>query len=176
MRGVNLRIDTSFGIPELDYKNSSIHQIKTHNKLLENLDIWIKKRYIQKIQEARWSSHDIHKFGFQDDLALTDNLLSHSHMYLTDEYGPDQSYLGGKRGENNSIEIYLNILRTMWKDYTPPQNIVNRRKIKKGINKTKNILIKMAFHRLKKNYKIRIGPLTPIGIKGLKVFISSITN
>ena len=152
MRGVNLRIDTSFGIPELDYKNSSIHQIKTHNKLLENLDIWIKKRYIQKIQEARWSNHFDHKFRFQDDIVLTDNLLSHSHMYLTDQYGPDQSYLGGKRGENNSIEIYTNILKAMWNDYIPRDLLYKRLIIKKVFNKQYKIIIKDIFNRFTKFY------------------------
>ena len=173
MRDINLRIDTNFGIPEFDYTNSSIHQINTHNKLIENLDNQIRKRFRLKISEAKYY---FEKYGYNtntniNDGYLTENLVYNSYLYLTDQYGPDQSYFGN-RGEFNSIEIYLNILKTMWNDYIPPKKIVNRRKVKKGINKTINILIKIAFYRLKKKNKIKIGPSKPIGLKGFKIFIT----
>ena len=168
MRGKHLIIDTNFGIPELDYTNSSIYQIKTHNKLLENLDKQIKKRYLIKINEARIEYKTPHN---NNNGYLTDNLLCYSHMHLSDELGPDQSYFG-PRGEHNSVEIYLKILRAMWNDYIPGNSVLNRRKLKKGLNKTRKILIKSLFNRWKKTDKIS----RSIAIKGLKIFARSITN
>jgi len=150
MRNLKLRIDTSFGLSELDYINSSIHEIKIHNNLLNNLESEIKKMFCKKISEARRETNDESNICYRNDEILTGDLLYYSHMNLTDELGPDQSYLG-IRGEYNSIEIYLNILKTMWKDYTPPDNIVNRRKVKRGINKTLIILFKIAFNKWKYN-------------------------
>ena len=86
-------------------------------------------------------------------------------MYLSDEFGPDQSYLGGKRGENNSIEIYSNILKAMWNDYIPRDILYKRLIIKKVFNKQYRKVIKEMFNRWKDNSSI-IKVNTPIGIKG----------
>ncbi len=173
MKSIDLWIDTNFGLSNFDYINSSVYEINTHNKLISNLDNEIKKRFYQKVKESRmnpittWSERN-------NDGLLTEDILSRTHMYLSDELGPDQSYLGGKRGENNSIEIYSKILKAMWNDYIPRDVLYKRLIIKKVFNKQYKKVIKEIFNRWKDNSnKININ--TTIG-KGIRVFISSIIN
>lgn len=146
MKSIDLWIDTNFGLSNFDYINSSVYEINTHNKLISNLDNEIKKRFYQKVKESRinpittWSERN-------NDGLLTEDILSRTHMQLSDEFGPDQSYLGGKRGENNSIEIYSKILKAMWNDYIPRDVLYKRLILKKVFNKQYKKIIKEMFNK-----------------------------
>lgn len=176
----NLQIDTSCGLPPFVNDELIATGNETSKWWLKNIETQIKQLYISKIKE---SIKSYKAFTVKQDVSvslLTENLTIESHRYISDELGPDQSYLGKDgRGEYNSIEIYLNILKAMWNDYIPPKVLHKRMIIKRGLNKQHTILLKSWLHRWKMNSKIIIGPTTPLGFKGFKgfkAFVNIITN
>ena len=50
MPKVNLKIDTNFGLSEIDIINTNNLELKTRIKLLDNIDNHIKKRYQARIK------------------------------------------------------------------------------------------------------------------------------
>ena len=143
-----LNIDTSFGLVEFDYINSSSLELYKRRQLEERISYDIERRYNSKI------SASLLDFGKVRHYKFNDNLLTREVGYCVCEYdGPDQSSYSIK-GEHNSILIYMAILKTMWNDVKTYDEIKRVMRLRKIIRKNMMESKKEGFMKIKYNNRL----------------------
>jgi len=118
----NLYIDTTLGLGYLDYLDVSdeVKKIVESSKMVE-----IEECYLLKIMLAKKGygdySHNRKDYEYRDTYILCD--------YIRNYTGPDQSDYS-LLGEENAINIYLIIVKSMWNDIIDPNKIRRNIRIK----------------------------------------------
>jgi hypothetical protein len=130
-----LNIDTSFGLVEFDYINSTPQELYKRKLLEERVSYDIERRYNSKVSASLLDFGKLRHYKFNEEL-----LTCEVGYCVCDYDGPDQSSYSIK-GEHNSILIYMAILKTMWNDvktYAEVKRVIRLRKIiRKNIKDTK---------------------------------------
>ena len=140
----DLYVDTNFGLGDFDYINCKDHELSKR--------LFYEKRVERDIDINYSSKIKLSLYGFSSiNQRFNEHLLTNEVGALVLECsGPDQSYYS-ELGEYNSIEIYISILRAMWRDFKSHNEIKRvirlRRLIRNNIRKDK----KCAFLKLKFN-------------------------
>lgn len=131
-----LYIDTTLGLSYLDYLNVSdeVKRIVESSKTNE-----IEEYYLLKIMLAKKSygdySHNRKVYDYRDTCILSE--------YIRNYTGPDQSDYS-LLGEENAINIYSIIVKSMWNDIIDPNKIRRNIRIKHLIRyklKTKKSMV-----------------------------------
>lgn len=132
----NLYIDTTLGLGYLDYLNVSdeVKRIVESSKMSE-----IEQCYLLKIMLAKKGygdySHNRKVYDYRDTYILNE--------YIRNYTGPDQSEYS-LLGEENAINIYSIIVKSMWNDIIDPNKIRRNIRIKHLIRyklKTKKSMV-----------------------------------
>ena len=143
-----LNIDTSFGLVEFDYINSSSLELYKRRQLEERISYDIERRYNSKI------SASLLELGKHRHYKFNDHLLTCEVGYCVCNYdGPDQSSYSIK-GEHNSILIYMAILKTMWNDVKTYDEIKRVMRLRKIIRKNMMGSKKEGFMKIKYNNRL----------------------
>ena len=143
-----LNIDTSFGLVEFDYINSSSLELYKRRQLEERVSYDIERRYNSKI------SASLLDFGKLRHTKFNEELLTREVGCCVCNYdGPDQSSYSIK-GEHNSILIYMAILKTMWNDVKTYDEIKRVMRLRKIIRKNMMESKKEGFMKIKYNNRL----------------------
>ena len=124
-----LNIDTSFGLVEFDYINSSSLELYKRKLLEERISYDIERRYNSKISASLLDFGKLRHYKFNEEL-----LTREVGCCVWNYDGPDQSSYSIK-GEHNSILIYMAILKTMWNDVKTYDEIKRVMRLRKIIRK-----------------------------------------
>ena len=140
----DLSVDTNFGLGDFDYINCKDYELSKRLFYEKRVERDIDINYSSKIKLS------LYKFSSINQKFNVHLLTNKVGALVLECSGPDQSYYS-ELGEHNSIEIYISILRAMWRDFKSHNEIKRiirlRRLIRNNIRKDK----KYAFLKLKFN-------------------------
>ena len=142
-----LNIDTSLGLVEFDYINSSSLELYKRKLLEERISYDIERRYNSKISASLLDFGKLRHYKFNEEL-----LTREVGCCVWNYDGPDQSSYSIK-GEHNSILIYMAILKTMWNDVKTYDEIKRVMRLRKIIRKNMMESKKEGFMKIKWNGK-----------------------
>lgn len=138
-----LYIDTTIGLGYLDYLNVS-DEVKKIVELSKTNEI--EEYYLLKIMLAKKSygdySHNRKGYDYRDTSILSE--------YIRNYTGPDQSDYS-LLGEENAINIYSIIVKSMWNDIIDPNKIRRNIRIKHLIRYKLKTMKSMVWNIMKHN-------------------------